>query len=105
MTPVVDPKNIIKDAKGKHKSAKATSQSMKKVHTKYIPKQKVPSSTLESKEVLVSKDFAEKSQVEIASLENKVDDVNLSSAETISQSSFSKSEISTIAVKEKKHRF
>lgn len=78
---------------------------MKKVHRKYIPKKKVPSSTLESKEVLVSKNFAEKSQVETSSLENKLDVVNLGSAEIFSHSSLSKSEISTIPFKEEKIEF
>ena len=70
VTLVANPKKIIKDAKGKQRLVEATSQSMKKVHKNYVPKQKVPLSTLESKEVLVSKDSAEKSQVETASLEN-----------------------------------
>ena len=49
VTLVVDPEKIIKDAKGKRRSVEATSQSVKKVQKKYVPKKKVPSSTLESK--------------------------------------------------------
>ena len=86
MTLVANPKKIIKDAKGKQRLVEATSQPVKKVHKKYIPKKKMPSSTLESKEVLVSKYSVEKYQVETASLENKVDDVNLGSAESFSHS-------------------
>ena len=41
VTPIVDPKKIIKDAKGKQRSVEATSQSVKKVHKKYVPKKKV----------------------------------------------------------------
>ena len=80
MTLVSDPEKIIKDAKGKQRSVEATSHSVKKVHKKYVPRQKVPSSTLESKEVLVSKYYAEKYQVETTSLENKVDGLNLGSS-------------------------
>ena len=100
MTLVADPEKIIKDAKGKQISVEATSQSVKKVHKKYVKKQKVPSSTLESKEVLVSKNSAEKSPVEATPLENKVNVVNLGSTEGYSYSSPSKSEISTVLVKE-----
>ena len=49
VTPIADPEKIIKDEKGKHKLIEATSELVKKVHTKYVPKKKVPSSTLESK--------------------------------------------------------
>ena len=59
---------------------------MNTVHKKYVPKQKAPSFALESKEVLVSKDSVEKSQVEVTPLENKVDVVNLGSAESFSYS-------------------
>lgn len=78
---------------------------MKKVHKKYIPKKKVPLSTLESKEVLVSKYFVEKTQVQATPLENKVAIVNLGSAEGFSYSSPSKSEISTVLVKEGQTEF
>ena len=46
VTLVVDPEKIIKDVKGKHRSVEATSQSVKKVHKKYVPKKKVPLSNL-----------------------------------------------------------
>ena len=72
---------------------------MKKVPKNYIPKKKIPLSTLESKEVLVSKDSVEKSKVEATPLENKVDIVTLGSAEGFSYSSPSKSEISIFLVK------
>ena len=78
---------------------------MKKVHKKYFPKKKVPSSTLEYKEVLVSKNSVEKYQVEATPLENKVDVVNLGSVESFSYSLPSKSEISTVLVKEEKPEF
>ena len=99
VTPVADPEKVIKDAKGKQRLLEATSQSVKKVPKKYVPKQRVPFSTLESKY------SAEKSQVETASLENKVDVVNLGSTKFFSHSSPSKFEISTIPVKEEKTKF
>ena len=58
---------------------------MKKVHSKYIPKEKVPSSISEPKEVYVSKESAEIFQVETASIKGKVDDVSLNLVESISQ--------------------
>ena len=94
VTPVADLEKILKDAKGKQRSIEATSQLVKKVHKKYIPNQNVHSSNLESKEVSVSKDLAEKSKIETASLEDKVDIVNLSSAKSFSHSSIGKLEIS-----------
>ena len=78
---------------------------MKKVHKKYVLKKKVPLSTLESKEVLVSKYFVEKSQVEATPLENKVDVVNLGSNEGFYYSSTSKYEISIVLVKEEETEF
>ena len=78
---------------------------MKKIHKKHVPKKKVPLSTLESKEFLVWKHSAKKSQVEATPLENKVDIVNLGLATSFSYSSPSKFEISTILVKEGETEF
>ena len=68
----------------------------------YIPKEKVPSSILEPKEVEISKESPKIFQVETASIKGKVDDVSLDSAESISLSSLSKLETNINPMKEDK---